>query len=276
MRAGLLADIILGESPHLKGLVRYFNLLVLDINGRITGFNSHFIRNSRKDETYLLNQNFVRLFDSDEGKADLQHSVKQALKGQPGAVSFYLFEEKVRFKGVILPVYDRGHEPTSLIIISKEEHEIRVHDDELENFWELASQMIREAGIEPSVPPIAKTEKRYPKILLVNDHEGLINSIFRKKLGSQKDDFQLAESTETALEKAADWQPNVVITAYPAKGNLPVQEMARQLKLNQITVIFLSKEEIGLRIEDGWLDIHVKNHQESVNKIIELISQLYW
>ena len=278
MRAGLLADIILGESPHLKGLVRHFNMLVLDTNGRITGFNNHFLRNARKSELDLLNQHFVKVFDSDDGKADMHQTIKQALKGQPGAVNFYLFESKVSFKGVLLPVYDRGHTPTSLIIISKEEHRIQVSDEELEDFWKLAAEMIAEVGVSPenNWQNDTKTESQKLSLSFVEDSKGLINKVFKKKTKSKKFNISTFASGEEALQAAEETRPDVVVTNYCPKGSLDMDSLVAAFRNTyHASVIFVSQEEAEIRIEDGWLDIHVKADDNAMEKILELISQLY-
>lgn len=278
MNAGLLADIILGESPHLKGLARHFNMVVLDSSGRITGFNNHFLKNIKKREDQIINQTFAKYFDCDEGKADLMMSIKCACKGQPTSIQFSVLENKVTFKGVILPVYDNGQNPSSLIIIAKEEHYISIDEDEIEDFWSMASKMMEEAGIASSTPEITNRLKmQKPRILFVEDQNGLIVKIFKKVLSNKNKEFLIAPSSEAAILMASEFKPNVVISHHNPIGNLALDNMASTFKKEfNANTIFLSSSGNELRIEDGWLDIHVKNHPDSVPKILELINQLYW
>lgn len=278
MRAGLLADIILGESPYLKGLARYYNFLVLDQNGKITGTNTHFLRNSRKTENQVINQNFAKFFDSDEGKVELQFSVKQAFKGTPTVVSFSLPSSRVHFKGVILPVYDKGYTPASIIIIAKEEFKTSVADDELEDFWKVAQSMIAEAGIGPALeaePP--KTLMKKSKILLVEDQNGLIAKVFKSHLQKPKDHIRMIANLETALQHVSGFNPNVLITGLDPTANTQDAASIQLLKTKtEASIICLTSIGNELRIEDGWLDIHVKNQADSASKILDLIDQLYW
>jgi hypothetical protein len=278
MNAGLLADIILGDSPHLKYLARFFNLLVLDGNGKIVGLNNNILKNTFRSEDQLINQNFAKFFDSEEGKASLQISINKAFKGQPCSVQFNLFDSKVSFKGVILPVYDSGHVPDSLIIIAKEEHITLVDSTEIEDFWLLASKMIEEAGISHS-DSIDKYRSKVQKakILIVEDRNSLMLRLFKKLLVGKKDEVLIAPNSELALLLAKDFKPNVVISDYNPIGNLDSKELAIAMKRDfDVNTIFLSQSGNELRIEDGWLDVHVKNHTDSVSKILELINQLYW
>jgi hypothetical protein len=275
MKAGLLADIILGESPHLKGLVRHFNLLVLNPSGKITGFNKHFTRNSGKSENQLIHQNFAKLFDCDEGKAELLLCVKRALKGQPGSISFGLMESNVTFKGVILPVYDSGNFPANLILITKEEHTTVVSDLELDDFWNLASKMMEEVGVSTHDPIIIEKPKN-PNILLIEDRKGLIAKLFQSLIKS-KQNVTLAPTSEAALLMAESLRPLVVITTAVPIGQNPIAAVADELKQKyNSSTIYLSTNGNEIRIEDGWLDIHIKNQPDSIRKILDLINQLYW
>ena len=275
MKAGLLADIILGESPHLKGLVRHFNLLVLNPSGKITGFNTHFIKNSGKSENQLIHQNFAKLFDSDEGKAELMQCVKRALKGQPGSITFGLTESNITFKGVILPVYDSGNTPANLILITKEEHTTFVSDIELDDFWNLASKMMEEVGVTTQDQTIMDKPKN-PNILLIEDRKGLIAKLFQNLIKSNKNVI-LAPTTEAALLMAESLLPQVVITTADPIGTNLIGTVADELKKKfNSSTICLTANGNEIRIEDGWLDIHIKNQPDSVRKILDLINQLYW
>lgn len=278
MRAGLLADIILGESPYLKGLARYYNFLVLDQNGKITGTNTHFLRNSRKTEDQVINQNFAKFFDSDEGKVELQYSVKQAFKGTPTVVSFSLTESKVHFKGVILPVYDKGHTPASIIIIAKEEFRTVIAETELDDFWKVAQNMIAEAGIGPALeaePP--KTLMKKSKILLIEDQNGLISKVFKNQIQKPKDHIRIVSDFDAALKEISGFNPNVLISTFDPAVNADDAATIQLLKTKtEASIICLTSVGNELRIEDGWLDIHVKNQADSATKILDLIDQLYW
>ena len=278
MTAGLLADIILGESPYLKELARHFNLIVLDSNGRITGFNNLFLNNVQKREDQILNKSFTKFFDSDEGKSDLSISLKNASKGQPCAIQFNFFESKVTFSGVVLPIYDFGQNPSNLVIIAKEEHKNTVEEFEIEDFWSKATKMMEEAGISSSnQEDLHKSKLRIPKILLVEDQNGMIVKVFQKFKISRKEEILIAPSAEAALSMSLEFQPNVVITHYNPIGNLSVKDFSGQMKQQFNTeTIFLSHTGNELRIEDGWLDIHIKDHPDSVNKVLDLINQFYW
>lgn len=275
MKAGLLADIILGESPHLKGLVRHFNLLVLNPSGKITGFNTHFIKNSGKSEKELIHQNFAKLFDCDEGKAELMLCVKRALKGQPGSITFGLTEAQITFKGVIIPVYDSGNIPANLILITKEEQTTYISDVELDDFWKLASRMMEEVGVTTHKSNIVEKPKN-PNILLIEDKKGLIAKLFQTLIKSKKNVI-LAPTTEAALLMAESLLPQVVITTADPIGQNPINVLAAELKekFNSSTIC-LTANGNEIRIEDGWLDIHIKNQPDSVRKILDLINQLYW
>jgi hypothetical protein len=50
------------------------------------------------------------------------------------------------------------------------------------------------------------------------------------------------------------------------------EKMQDQVGASTILVSTVGGE---LRIEDGWLDIHVKNQAESVSRILDLINQIY-
>lgn len=276
MRAGLLADIILGESPHLKGLARHFNLLVLNPSGKITGYNHHFLFHSGKTEKGILHHHFPKVFDSDEGKAELALAVRNAAKGQPGSVSFQFPESKIRFTGVILPVYDDGIAPTSLMVISKAEAVPNLEEREMDSFWELATQMMEEVGILPA-DSIPVEKMKNPKILLIEDKKGLIAKLFQGLLKKFKNDVVLAPSGEAARLMCTEFKPNVVISTYEPIGNESIKELAADLNKDWgSSILYVSTSGSEIRIEDGWLDIHVKNQAESVSKILDLIQQLYW
>lgn len=277
MKAGLLAMIILGESPYLKDLVRHFNLVVLDTQGRITGFNSQFIQTSKRKEDHFLHQPFVRVFDSDEGKAHLQQAIRQAISGQPSSIQFYQFENRVSFQGVIMPVYDKGHAPSSLIVLAKEEIRHHVHEEELENFWQRAQKMIEEAGIVVPENEIAIEKKEdTSKIILVEDKMGLVVSIFKPLISKVNPQLVLVPSAEAALEWAEVIKPQRIISTYSPKGLMEVSDLAVMARQNHdATLLLLSSDDGELRLEDGWLDIHFKREANTANKIIELVSKIY-
>jgi hypothetical protein len=276
MKAGLLANIILGDSPHLKGLVRHYNLLVINPMGKITGFNQHFLHNSGKIETQVLNQNFTRVFDSEEGRAELSHAVKQALKGVPGSVSFHFPDSKMVFKGVILPVYDSGLTPSTLIIITKAEKNPEVEERELEDFWDLATQMMEEVGIGLySEPPAEKMNT--PRILFIEDKKGLVVKLFQHIVRKNKDSVVLAPNSDAAKWMAPEFKPQLVISSYDSLGSESLRDVSEEWKRQfNSSILFVSGSGKEIRIEDGWLDIHVKNQSDSVSKILELIQQFYW
>ena len=278
MEAGLLADLILGESPHLKGLARFFNLLVLDETGKIVGLNNNLVKNAKKREDQIINQNFAKFFDSDEGKASLQITINKAFKGQPCSIQFHILESKVSFTGVVLPIYDKTHQPHSLIIIAKEEFKIIIQEQEIEDFWHLATKMITEAGISFSKNVDSNSPKMLkPKILLVEDQNSLIVKVFKKLLSAKNGDVLIAPNSDAALLLAGKFLPNVIVTDYNPLGQIDAKQMASIMKETyNAETIYLSQAGNELRIEDGWLDIHVKNHPDSVSKILELINQLYW
>jgi len=278
MGTGLLADIILGESPHLRGLARFFNLLILDGTGKIIGLNSNMLKNAQKREDQIINQSFAKFFDSEEGKANLQITVSKAFKGQPCSIQFHLLESKVSFTGVILPIYDARQYPDSLIIITKEEHKILVEDHEIEDFWHLASKMMEEAGISSSnTIDTNKLKMDKPKILLIEDQNPLIIKVFKKLQNSKKEEVLIVPNIEAAQLLAEEFKPNVIITNYKPDGKIDAQKMASSMKARfNAETIFLSLVGNEIRIEDGWLDIHVKNQPDSVSKILELINQFYW
>jgi hypothetical protein len=278
MKAGLLADIILGESPHLKGLARHFNLILVDANSRITGFNNNLLKNIMKKESQVIHQNFAMFFDSEEGKANLSTTIKKALNGQPCSIQFSLLEARITFKGVVLPIYDENQFPDGLIIISKEEKKIAIDKEELDDFWAMATKMIEEAGISSSGEVIKESEKlKKPKILLVEDKDHLVASVFKSILSNYNEEAIIAPGGEAALLMAKKFKPNVIICTYNPIGQMSTLEIADQFKKKySANTIYISQDGGELRIEDGWLDIHVKNHSETVSKILDLINQLYW
>lgn len=277
MKAGLLATIILGESPYLKDLVRHFNLLVLDNQGRITGFNTQFIQTSQKKEEFFLHQSFVRIFDSDEGKAHLQQAIRQAVSGQPSSIQFYQFDNRVSFQGVILPVYDRGHTPTSLIVLAKEETRLHIRQDEIETFWQRAQKMIEEAGIVIEGQQVSHHDSEDKmKIILVEDKFGFMANLFASLLKTKNTNLVLAPNAEAALEWANTIQNQRIISTYFPKGSLEISDLAVAAKEKfQSNLLFLSSEDGEVRLEDGWLDIHVKLDITTPEKIVELISKIY-
>lgn len=273
MRAGLLADIILGESPYLRGLVKHYSFLVLDQAGKITGFNTHFAKNTGKTEEQIINQSFAKFFDSDEGKVELQYSVKQALKGTPTVVNFHLGDGRIYFKGVILPVYDKGHEPASIIVIAREEHKPVVEEHELEDFWRVAQELIAEAGIAPANDEKAvSTRMRKPKILLVEDKGGLVNQVFKRLLQKPSKDILLISKSEEGVKAGVEFGPDVVVSVPDLESSFETRLKATL----EASIIHITAIGTELRIEDGWLDIRVKNQADSMTKILELIHQLYW
>ena len=276
MRAGLLADIILGESPHLKGLVKHFNLLVLNSSGRIMGFNHQFIKSSGKAEKQIIHQNFTKLFDSEEGKAELAVAVQQANKGIPGAVNFYFPDTHVIFKGVILPVYDSSPIPSNLMVISKDcisrEFEIQKQD----NFWNVATEMMEELGIVSS-DTLQFEKTKLPKVLLIEDGAGIVVEIFRELVKKSKENFVLVPNSDAAQLVASTFKPNVVLTTKKPKGDVDIMALSDTFKTNfETTTIFISLIDGELRIEDGWLDLHVKNNSDAISRILDLIHQIYW
>lgn len=277
MKAGLLADIILGESPHLKGLIRHFNLLVLNKNGRISGFNAQFIRLSGFKEEALLNQSFAHIFDSDEGKAGLQFAIKTAFRGQPGCINFYIAEKRLHFRGVVLPVYHQSLEPASLLIIAKEEEKVSVSENEIEDFWQLTQKMMAEAGISTSdAIDNDKVKKGKTRILLVEDTKGQMVRLFKKVIGKGNEDLVFAPNSEAALMMASQCKPDILLCFSSINGDLNALELSDRFKSEfQTHTIFLSSDGNELRLEDGWLDIHIKNQPDVVNKILDLIHQMY-
>jgi hypothetical protein len=276
MRAGLLADIILGESPHLKGLVKHFNLLFLNTDGRIMGFNFQFIKNSGKAEYQIIHQIFTKLFDSEEGKAELSFAVQQANKGIPGSVNFYFPGTHVIFKGVILPVYDSSPIPSNLMVISKETISKEFEVQKQDNFWDVATEMMEELGIVSS-DKVQFEKTKLPKVLLIEDKEGIVVEIFRELVRKSKENFVLAPNTDAAQLVAPTFKPNVVLTTKKPKGDLDIMALSDTFETNfDTTTIFISLIDGELRIEVGWLALHVKNNSDAISRILDLIHQIYW
>ena len=134
MRAGLLADLLLGGNSDLKNLINQFNFMILNPNGKITGFNHHMLRNSGKTERELIHQNFFILFEPDEGNADFAIRIKSALQGNTEAISFRLPGQNLLFHGAILPVFDGSDKAEHLLILCREE-EIEVSEEEALNYF---------------------------------------------------------------------------------------------------------------------------------------------
>jgi hypothetical protein len=275
MRAGLLADLIFGEDPELKNLISHFNFLILNPKGKITGFNHHMLRNFGKHESALMNQNFFVLFQPEDGNADLAIRIKSVLKGNPEPFCFRLPEENLLFKGVALPVFGEGDEPDHLIILCKEEKTVVEEEDALNYFWAAASEFLNQTGIsmESCVP---EGTMKKPRILLIEDPKGLVVKIFNRLLKSGRENVVLAPGAEAALLMAAEFKPHAVISAYEPIGNLSGLEIRDKMKgINGSSTILVSSDGGEIRIEDGWLDIHVKNQAESVSKILDLINEIY-
>jgi hypothetical protein len=275
MRAGLLADILLGENAELRDLINEFNFIILDPKGKITGFNHQMMRNSGKRENELMNQNFFVLFDPEDGNADMALRIKAALQGNPGPVAFSLPEQNLLFKGVVLPVYDNDSFPSYLIMLCKEEELVVKEADLLGNFWASATEFLSAAGISINQEEASPAMKK-PRILLIEDQKGLVVKIFSKLLKSQSGNVLLAPGSEAGLAMAADFQPHAVISTYEPIGELNAAGIRTKMhELCKASTILVSSNGGEIRIEDGWLDIHVKNQAESVARIMDLINQIY-
>ena len=271
----MLADLILGDNQDFKNLVNRFNFIILNKHGKITGFNHHMLRNSGKSESELMNQNFFVVFQPEDGNADLALRIKSVLKGEPGPLTFGLPEENLLFRGVALPVYDDSSEAEHLIILSQEE-ELEVKEEvAMENFWASASEFLAQSGIAAG-PVIEEDDMKKPRILLIEDQKGLVAKIFSKLLKSSKDNVVLAPGAEAALLMAAEFKPHAVISTYEPIGNTGAQEIREKMQqLVGASTILVSSAGGEIRIEDGWLDIHVKNQAESVSRILDLINEIY-
>jgi len=275
MRAALLADLLLGENPELKQLINEYNFIILNSYGKITGFNHHMLRNSGKRENELMNQNFFVVFDPEFGNADLAIRIKSVLQGTPGPVSFSLPEQNLLFKGVALPVYDQSADPGHIIILCWEEELAWNERAELEDFWDCTTEFLAKSGIttEDRKP---ETKMKKPRILLIEDEKGLVVKIFSKMLKSNTGNVILAPGSEAAELMAADFKPHAVICTYEPIGSSNGSEIRKKMQsICNASTILVSSAGGEIRIEDGWLDIHVKNQAESVSRIMDLINQIY-
>lgn len=275
MRAGLLADILLGDNNELRELINEFNFIILNPSGKITGFNHHMLHHSGKRENELMNQNFFVVFEPEDGNADLAIRIKAALQGKPGPVSFSLPEQNLLFRGVVLPVYDQHSYPGHLIMLCREE-ELEVSEaNQLEQFWASACEFLSENGISLNQPEELKDMKK-PRILLIEDQHGLVVKIFSKLLKSNSGNVLLAPGADAALLMASEFKPHAVISTYEPNGSLSAPEIRQKMDaLCKASTILVSSSGSEIRIEDGWLDIHVKNQAESVARIMDLINQIY-
>ena len=275
MRAGLLADLILGENQELKSLINRFNFIILNSYGKITGFNHHMLRNFGKSENELMNQNFFVLFDAENGNADLAFRIKSALNGKPGPLSFSLPEQSLLFKGVALPVYDDSPRPKHLVILCREE-QIRMSDEEaMEHFWTSTSEFLAQHGILTAIED-EQPDMKKPRILLIEDQKGLVVKIFSRLLKSNSGNVMLAPTAEAGLLMAGEFKPHAVVSTYEPGGGSSALELREKMNaLCKASTILVSTTGGEIRIEDGWLDIHVKNQAESVSKIMDLINQIY-
>lgn len=275
MRAGLLADLIFGENQDLKNLISHFNFLILNKRGKITGFNHHMLRNAGMPESNLINQNFFVVFQPEDGNADLALKIKSVMNGNPESVNFSLPEENLLFRGVALPVFGENDSPEHLIILSREEKMELKEEDALNYFWAAASEFLNKNGISTDTCE-AEVNMKKPRILLIEDQKGLVVKIFNKLLKSGKENVILAPGSEAALLMAAEFRPHAVISTYEPLGGSNGLEIREKMKaLSGASTILVSSEGGEIRIEDGWLDIHVKNQAESVSKILDLINQIY-
>jgi hypothetical protein len=275
MRAGLLADILLGENPELLELINQFNFIILNPYGKITGFNHLMLQNCGKQEIELMNQNFFVVFDPEEGNADLAIRIKSVLQGNPGPVSFSLPEQNLLFKGIALPVFDKGPEAGYLIILSREEEMPQSEADALESFWNSASTFLADAGIKTENRK-SYPEMKKPRILLIEDQKGLVVKIFSRLLKSNSGNVMLAPGAEAALLMAEEFRPHAVISTNEPLGETQGIRLREQMQeICQASTILVSSSGGEIRIEDGWLDIHVKNQAESVARIMDLINQIY-
>jgi hypothetical protein len=275
MRAGLLAELILGENSELRDLVNQYNFIILNPSGKITGFNHNLLQNSGLPEKALMNQNFYVVFQPEDGNADLSIRLKAVLAGEPGPVEFSLPEKNLLFKGIAIPIYDDSSTAGHIIILAKEEFVEISETDGLEQFWASTKEFLNVEGI--SAEPINETEDmKKPRILLVEDHKGLISKIFSKLLKSSKENVMLEPSAEAAILMAAEFKPHAVISTYEPIGEIS-SALIREKMLEQVGASTILVSTVGgeLRIEDGWLDIHVKNQAESVSRILDLINQIY-
>ena len=275
MRAGLLADILLGDNQELRDLINQFNFIILNSYGKITGFNHLMLRNSGKREIELMNQNFFVVFDPEEGNADLAIRIKSVLQGNPGPVSFSLPEQNLLFKGVALPVYDSGPDPGHLIILSREEEMPESEADALDSFWKSASSFLAETGIATE-NLLVNSDMKKPRILLIEDQKGLVVKIFSRLLKSNSGNVMLAPGAEAAVLMAGEFRPHAVISSNEPSGETSAIHLREQMQeICGASTILVSSSGGEIRIEDGWLDIHVKNQAESVARIMDLINQIY-
>jgi len=275
MRAGMLADLIFGENPELRNLVNQFNFLILNPKGKITGFNHQMLQNFGKADHLLMNQNFFVVFEPEDGNADLAIRIKSVLNGNPEPIGFSLPEQNLIFRGVALPVMQEGECAEHLLILCREEKIELKEEDALNYFWAEASEFLANSGISTG-SIISETDMKKPRILLIEDQNGLVVKIFNRLLKSGKENVLLAPSADAALLMAGEFKPHAVISSYEPIGNISGNEIRGKMKeISGSSTILVSSEGGEIRIEDGWLDIHVKNQAESVTKILDLINQLY-
>lgn len=275
MRAGLLADLIFGENSELRDLINQFNFIILNPKGKITGFNHQMLRNFGKGEHLLMHQNFFVLFHPEEGNADLALRIKSVLKGNPEPVSFSLPEQNLQFRGVALPVMEDENNASHLLLLCREEKIEGREEDALDYFWAEAREFLISTGISTGRNE-SDSDMKKPRILLIEDQKGLVVKIFNRLLKSGKENVVLAPGAEAALLMAGEFRPHAVISSYEPIGNLSGTDIREKMKeISGSSTILVSSEGGEIRIEDGWLDIHVKNQAESVTKILDLINQIY-
>jgi response regulator RpfG family c-di-GMP phosphodiesterase len=145
----------------------------------------------------------------------------------------------------------------------------------LNYFWAEASEFLAISGISTG-SNISETDMKKPRILLIEDQHGLVVKIFNRLLKTGKENVLLAPSVDAALLMAGEFRPHAVISSYEPIGHISGIETREKMKeISGSSTILVSSEGGEIRIEDGWLDIHVKNQAESVTKILDLINQLY-
>lgn len=250
--------------------------MVLTPLGKVSSCNPAFLARAGVEEGQMVNRDFARFFDCQEGSAALHLAVRNAARGVPSPVSFSLTGQSQLFSGMVLPVYEEGQHPVRLLVLTRGTHVQKL---------KIPSLPEREENLDKAFSPISGTrsakEKDKPKmtsapLLLVEDRDGLIPGIFNKMLKSKSASVRMASDTEQALEMAADFRPGLVVSTRNPAGVLDWPGLSDQLRKNlNIPTLFLTRDGQKIRLEDGWLDLHIRFEGDPAKNIMDLIRQFY-
>jgi CheY-like chemotaxis protein len=198
------------------------------------------------------------------------------MQGKPWRIAFGLAGNLLFSCGLALPVFKKDQQPDFLPALTCSPHR---------PVTKPAAPAAHESKTVP-YPPTgsggpAESKKQTPNmtssnLLLVEDRDGLIRGIFQKTMKAKSASVRMASGTDEALNMAAEAKPRVVITTRNPAGNLGESRFSDQLRQNLgIPTLFLTREGQNMRLEDGWLDLHIRCQGDPAKNIMELVRQFY-